>query len=136
MTARILAFAGSIRRDSINRRLAQAAARGAEAAGAEVTWLELADWPLPIYDGDLEADSGFPENVIALKDMFDAHDGLLIGCPEYNSSITPLLKNTIDWISRPIEVCRRRSRLPGQGRRSGGRVRRRAGRPARAGACA
>lgn len=103
MTARILAFAGSIRGDSVNRRLAQAAVHGAEAAGAEVTWLELGDWPLPIYDGDLEADSGFPENVIALKDMFDAHDGLLIGCPEYNSSITPLLKNTIDWVSRPIE---------------------------------
>ncbi len=103
MTARILAFAGSSRRDSINRRLAQAAARGAEAAGAEVTWLELGEWPLPLYDGDLEADSGFPDNVIALKDMFDAHDGLLIGCPEYNSSITPLLKNTIDWVSRPIE---------------------------------
>ena len=103
MTARILAFAGSIRRDSVNRRLAQAAVHGAKAAGAEVTWLELGDWPLPIYDGDLEADSGFPENVIALKDMFDAHDGLLIGCPEYNSAITPLLKNTIDWVSRPIE---------------------------------
>ncbi|MDF1721164.1 MAG: NAD(P)H-dependent oxidoreductase [Minwuia sp.] len=103
MTARILAFAGSIRRDSINRRLARAAARGAEAAGADVTWLEMADYPLPLYDGDLEADSGFPDNVIALKDLFDAQDGLLIGCPEYNSSITPLLKNTIDWVSRPIE---------------------------------
>ena len=103
MTARILAFAGSTRRNSLNRRVAKAAAKGAEAAGAEVTWLELADYPLPLYDGDLEADSGFPDNVIALKDIFDAHDGLLIGCPEYNSSITPLLKNTIDWVSRPIE---------------------------------
>ncbi|WP_417519966.1 NADPH-dependent FMN reductase [Minwuia sp.] len=103
MGARILGFAGSTRAASVNRVAAQAALAGAEAAGGEVTWLELRDYPLPLYDGDLEANEGFPDNVIALKDLFDAHDGLVIGCPEYNSSITPLLKNTIDWVSRPIE---------------------------------
>lgn len=103
MTARILGFAGSIRAASANRAIAKAALDGAAATGAEVTWLELADYPLPLYNGDLEANDGFPDNVLMLKDIFDAHDGLVIGCPEYNSSVTPLLKNTIDWISRPIE---------------------------------
>ena len=103
MAVRILGFAGSIRSASVNRVLAKAALNGAADAGADVTWLELADYELPLYNGDLEADQGFPDNVIALKDIFDAHDGFVIGCPEYNSSITPLLKNTIDWVSRPIE---------------------------------
>lgn len=101
MTARILGLAGSARKASVNRAAAKAALDGASAAGAEVTWLELADYPLPIYNGDIEAEEGFPENVIKLREIFDAHDGLIIGSPEYNSSITPLLKNTIDWISRP-----------------------------------
>ncbi|WP_416896898.1 MAG: NADPH-dependent FMN reductase [Minwuia sp.] len=103
MKARILGFAGSIRGASVNRVMAKTALDGAAAAGAEVTWLELADYQLPLYNGDLEANEGFPDNVVALKDIFDAHDGFVIGCPEYNSSITPLLKNTIDWVSRPIE---------------------------------
>lgn len=103
MTARILGFAGSIRTASVNRAAAKAALQGAADAGAEVTWLELADYPLPLYNGDLEANEGFPDNVLALKDIFDAHDGLVIGSPEYNSSVSPLLKNTIDWVSRPME---------------------------------
>lgn len=103
MTARILGFAGSSRSASLNRIVARTALDGAADAGAEVTWLELGDYPLPLYDGDLEANDGFPDNVITLKDIFDAHDGFVIGAPEYNSSITPLLKNTIDWVSRPIE---------------------------------
>lgn len=103
MTARVLAFAGSVRKASMNRRLGLAAAGGARAAGAEVTWLELAEHPLPLYDGDLEAGSGIPAEVMALKDIFDAHDALLIACPEYNSSVTPLLKNTLDWVSRPVQ---------------------------------
>ena len=98
--AKILAFAGSARRDSFNKKLVKVAARGAEQAGAEVTVIDLADYPLPIYDGDLE-EQGFPENVGKLRELFKAHDGLLLACPEYNSSITPLLKNTIDWVSRP-----------------------------------
>jgi len=103
MTARILGFAGSTRTASLNRIVARAALDGAAEAGAEVTWLELGDYPLPLYNGDLEANEGFPDNVIALKDLFDSHDGFVIGAPEYNSSITPLLKNTIDWVSRPID---------------------------------
>ena len=100
MTPRILAFAGSAREGSLNRKLVRIAADGARDAGAEVTLLELRDFPLPIYDGDLEAREGLPPNARKLKDLFLAHQGLLIAAPEYNSSITPLLKNTIDWVSR------------------------------------
>lgn len=100
MTPRILAFAGSARAGSFNRKLIRIAVGGARAAGAEVTLLELKDYPLPLYDGDLEAAEGLPPNARKLKEMFLAHEGLLIAAPEYNSSITPLLKNTIDWVSR------------------------------------
>ncbi|WP_199188695.1 MULTISPECIES: NADPH-dependent FMN reductase [Pirellulaceae] len=100
---RILAFAGSARRDSFNKKLIKIAAKAAQQAGAEVTVLDLADFPMPLYDGDLEAEHGIPENAKALKELFLAHQGLLLSCPEYNSSITPLLKNTIDWVSRPVE---------------------------------
>ncbi len=100
MTPRILAFAGSARAGSWNRKLVRIAADGARAAGAEVTLLELRDLPLPLYDGDLEAAEGLPPNARKLKELFLAHEGLLIAAPEYNSSITPLLKNTIDWVSR------------------------------------
>jgi len=99
-TPRILAFAGSARKDSYNGRLVQIAAEGARNAGAEVTLLDLKDFPLPVFDEDLERE-GTPENALKLKELFLGHDGLLISCPEYNSSITPLLKNTIDWVSRP-----------------------------------
>ena len=98
--ARILAFAGSARRASYNKRLLRAAVAGAREAGAEVTVLDLADYPLPVFDQDLEDAGGVPENARKLKAAFLAHDGLLIASPEYNSSIPPLLKNTIDWVSR------------------------------------
>ncbi len=75
--------------------------RGAQAVGAEVTLIDLKDYPLPIMDEDVEKESGAPANAVALKKLFIAHDGLMIAAPEYNSSITPLLKNTIDWVSRP-----------------------------------
>ncbi|MFT7639760.1 MAG: chromate reductase [Pirellulaceae bacterium] len=101
-TPRILAFAGSARKDSYNGRLVQIAAEGARNAGAEVTLLDLKDFPLPVFDEDLERE-GTPENALKLKELFLGHDGLLISCPEYNSSITPLLKNTIDWVSRSAE---------------------------------
>jgi NAD(P)H-dependent FMN reductase len=101
MPAKILAFAGSVRRESFNRRVLRIAARGAEATGASVTTIELADYPLPLFDQDFEAASGEPSQARRLKDLFLAHEGLLLACPEYNSSITPLLKNTIDWVSRP-----------------------------------
>ncbi len=99
---RVLVFAGSARRESVNRRLARVAADRLTAAGAAVTLLELAEYPLPLYDGDLEATSGLPENALKLKTLLIAHDAFVIVSPEYNSSIPPLLKNTIDWVSRPL----------------------------------
>jgi NAD(P)H-dependent FMN reductase len=101
MASKILAFAGSTRAGSYNKMLIKIAAAGAQAAGAEVTLIDLRDYPLPLYDGDLEAEKGLPENGRKLKDLFLAHQGLMISCPEYNSSITAVLKNTIDWVSRP-----------------------------------
>ena len=96
----ILAFSGSIRRDSWNRKLIATAVDAARAAGGEVTLIDLADYPLPLYDGDLEARDGLPDNAQRLKALFKSHDALLIASPEYNSSMPPLLKNTLDWISR------------------------------------
>lgn len=100
-STKILAFAGSARKDSVNKKLAKIAAEGARATGAEVTYLDFRDLPLPLYDADLEAAEGLPANVLKLKALMKAHQGLIIACPEYNSSITPLLKNAIDWASRP-----------------------------------
>jgi len=99
---RILAFAGSARKDSYNARLVRIAAEGARHNGADVTILDLRDYPLPIFDEDLESE-GTPDNATKLKQLFVEHDGLLIASPEYNSSITPLLNNTIDWVSRAAE---------------------------------
>jgi chromate reductase, NAD(P)H dehydrogenase (quinone) len=99
---RILAFAGSARRDSLNKKLARAAAQFAREAGAEATFVDLDDYPMPIYHGDLEAASGMPENATRLRELFLAHDALLIASPENNSSMTSLLKNTIDWLSRDV----------------------------------
>jgi chromate reductase, NAD(P)H dehydrogenase (quinone) len=98
---KILAFAGSARKDSFNKKLVKIASAGAKAAGAEVTYLDFRDLPLPFYDEDLEITEGLPENALKLKAMMKAHQGFLIACPEYNSSITALLKNAIDWASRP-----------------------------------
>lgn len=85
-TPKILAFAGSTRKDSFNKKLVKVAAEGARAAGAQVTYLDLRDIPMPLYDGDLEAESGLPENAKKLKAMMIEHDGFLISAPEYNSS--------------------------------------------------
>lgn len=101
MTPRILAFAGSLRRDSVNKRLVSLAAHGARQAGAEVTVIDLKDYPLPLFDQDLEVEQGMPEVGKKLKKLFIDHDGLLIASPEYNSSVTAVLKNAIDWVSRP-----------------------------------
>ena len=100
---KVLVFAGSIRTGSFNARLAAIAAKEIARAEAEVTRISLLDFPLPLYDGDLEARSGPPENAVKLKRMFCAHQGVFIASPEYNASLTPLLKNTIDWISRVRE---------------------------------
>ena len=98
---KILAFAGSTREASYNKKLVKIAAEGAKAAGAEVTYIDLRDLPMPIYDEDLEAKEGIPENARKFKELLKAHQGLLIAAPEYNSSITAVLKNAIDWASRP-----------------------------------
>lgn len=101
MTApRILAFAGSARRESFNKKLIKIAVAGAEAAGAKVTLIDLADFPLPLFNQDLEAEQGQPAKAAELKKLFFENDGLLMSCPEYNSSLSPLWKNTIDWVSR------------------------------------
>jgi len=100
MSVKVLCFAGATRAASFNKKLARAAHAAAAAAGAEATLFDLRDYPLPLYDGDLEAAEGLPENALRLKTLFKTHQALLIAAPEYNSSITPLLKNTIDWISR------------------------------------
>jgi NAD(P)H-dependent FMN reductase len=103
MAARLLAFSGSTRRESMNRRLLAVAVEAARAAGAQVTVLDLAQYPLPLYDGDLEEAHGLPENAVRLKALFAEHDAFLIASPEYNGLFTPLMKNTLDWISRPLE---------------------------------
>jgi NAD(P)H-dependent FMN reductase len=100
-TPKILAFAGSTREASYNKLLVKVAAAGARAAGAEVTYVDLRDLPMPLFDEDLEAKEGMPENARKLKELMVGHDGFLIASPEYNSSITPVLKNAIDWVSRP-----------------------------------
>ncbi len=97
---RILAFAGSTREASYNKRLLGVAADGARAAGAEVTVIDLRDYPMPLYDGDLEASEGLPDNALALKALFLDHQGLLISSPEYNGGMSAVLKNAIDWVSR------------------------------------
>jgi chromate reductase len=102
MTApRILAFAGSTRAESLNKKLLKIAVEGARSAGAEVTEVDLREFPMPLYDGDLEAASGIPEHGKRFKRMFLEHQGLMIASPEYNSSIPGGLKNAIDWVSRP-----------------------------------
>lgn len=100
-TVKILAFAGSTRKDSLNKKLVQLAAQHSRDAGAEVTFIDLRDLPMPLYDGDLEAAGGIPENAKKFKNLLRDHAGLLISSPEYNSSISGVLKNAIDWASRP-----------------------------------
>jgi NAD(P)H-dependent FMN reductase len=97
---KILAFGGSLRAGSFNQKAAALAAEGARDAGAEVTLIALRDFPLPLFDEDLEAAEGMPANARKLKDLFLAHDGLIIASPEYNSTISAALKNAIDWVSR------------------------------------
>jgi chromate reductase, NAD(P)H dehydrogenase (quinone) len=97
---KILVIPGSLRTGSLNARLAAAAAYEFGQADVEVTRISLGDFPLPIYDGDLQTKSGVPKNAINLKRMIGAHHGVLIVTPEYNSSVPPLVKNTIDWVTR------------------------------------
>ncbi|TPK95493.1 MULTISPECIES: NADPH-dependent FMN reductase [unclassified Mesorhizobium] len=97
---RILVFAGSVRTGAFSGRTADAAQKELAMQGAEVTRISLGDYPLPIMDEDLEKEKGIPENAVKLGRQIAAHDGLLIATPEYNGSIPPLLKNSIDWVSR------------------------------------
>ncbi len=98
---KILAFAGSLRKGSVNKKLVNIAAEGAREAGAIVTVIDLADFPMPIYNGDVEDASGQPPEAVKLKKLMLEHDAFLIASPEYNSSISAALKNVIDWVSRP-----------------------------------
>jgi chromate reductase, NAD(P)H dehydrogenase (quinone) len=100
---KILVFPGSLRTRSHNVRLAALVVKELVLAEAEVTRISLADYPLPLYDGDVEAKSGPPANAVQLRTMLSAHSGVFIVTPEYNASVPPLVKNTIDWISRVRE---------------------------------
>jgi chromate reductase, NAD(P)H dehydrogenase (quinone) len=112
---KLLFFSGSIRKGSLNQTLATYAHRLATQKGHAADMLSLADYPLPIYNGDLQKDEGIPENARKLKALFDGYQGIFIAAPEYNASITPLLKNTLDWVSRikdegeqPLQVFKTR----------------------------
>ncbi len=100
---KILVIPGSLRTGSHNVRLAALVAKELALAEAEVTRISLEDYPLPLFDGDLEADNGLPANALKLKQMITAHHGVFITSPEYSASVTPMLKNAIDWISRVRE---------------------------------
>jgi chromate reductase len=102
-TPKILVMPGSIRTGSHNVKLAALAAKELTLLDAEVTRISLADYPLPIYDADLDARSGQPANAVKLKHMVMAHHGVFIASPEYSASVTPLLKNALDWVSRVRE---------------------------------
>ena len=113
---KILVFAGSIRIGSFNSRLAALAAKELALTGADVTRISLEDYPLPLYNGDDEAESSVPVNARNLKEMMAGHQGIFIASPEYNASVTPLLKNAIDWVSRvrdrgepPLAVFKKRA---------------------------
>jgi chromate reductase, NAD(P)H dehydrogenase (quinone) len=100
---RILAFSGSARRESLNKKLLAAVVEAARSAGGNVTLVDLTDLPMPLYNGDLEDAEGLPANAKKMVELITQHDALLIASPEYNSQMTPLLKNTIDWCTRADE---------------------------------
>lgn len=122
-----LAFlAGSTRQASLNRKLARAAANLATERGFSAEIIELADYPMPLYDGEMEARDGPPDTARKLREVLRAHSGIFIASPEYNASVTPLLKNTLDWMSRVREgdeppLALFKSRVFAIGGASGGR---------------
>lgn len=114
-SVRLLFFAGSSRAGSYNKKLAQLGSMIAEANGIAATFADLGDYPMPIYNGDLESTEGQPDNARKFKALMEAHTGIFIASPEYNASITPLLKNTLDWVSHvrdegeaPLQVYKTR----------------------------
>lgn len=100
MSVTLIALSGSLKQDSWNQKLVDIAALAAKQTGAKIIDVRLADYPMPLFSEDLEAES-VPEAVIALKEIFAKADGILVASPEYNASLTGVLKNTIDWLSRP-----------------------------------
>ncbi|MEO1207677.1 MAG: NAD(P)H-dependent oxidoreductase [Pseudomonadota bacterium] len=115
MTIKLLFMAGSARDASFNKKLARLGHRIADAKGMPSAFADLADYPMPLYNGDDEANDGPPENARKLKALMAMHDGILITSPEYNASISPLLKNALDWVSRvrdgsdtPLDVFKTR----------------------------
>ena len=101
MGSRILVFAGSTRKESVNKKLAAVACQLAAEAGAEATLADLADYAAPLYDGDLEEESGLPQSMRDFRSLVASHDGLLAVTPEYNGHVPPLLVNLFCWVSRP-----------------------------------
>lgn len=101
MATRVVVFAGSTRAASLNKKLARLAARAIDDAGGESAFFDLADYPMPLYDGDLEAREGIPATALAIRNYMQGAKGLLIASPENNSSVSAVLKNTLDWVSRP-----------------------------------
>ncbi len=102
MTAKLIFLAGSARKGSCNKKLARAAQTIAEEKGAQTTFIDLIDYDMPILNEDWEAENGRPEAATKLRKIFIEHDGFLLSSPEYNSSITPLIKNTFDWMTRTV----------------------------------
>jgi len=100
---KILAFAGSLREHAYSKRVVKTAIKGAENAGALVTYIDLRDYPMPIYNQDDEEKDGFPANALKFQKLLSEHDGFLIASPEYNGSLSGALKNAIDWASRPSD---------------------------------
>lgn len=97
---KVLAFSGSTRKDSCNKKLIMESARIAREQGATVQIIELKDYPIPFYDADLEAQSGMPENAKKIRSMMMESHAVIIASPEYNGSVSAILKNLIDWLSR------------------------------------
>jgi chromate reductase, NAD(P)H dehydrogenase (quinone) len=97
---KILVMAGSLRKGSSNARLAALAAKELALADADVTRISFADYPLPIFDADFMTDSGLPTEAQKLRSMLTAHQGVFIASPEYSASVSPLIKNALDWLSR------------------------------------
>ncbi|MGH9844340.1 MAG: NADPH-dependent FMN reductase [Blastocatellia bacterium] len=111
---KILAFAGSLREHSFSKRVLKTAMKGAEKAGAEVTFVDLRDYPMPIYNPDDQERNGFDENALHFQGLLTRHDGLLIASPEYNGSLPAALKNVIDWASRQSDRYRKSDVFPGK----------------------